>query len=282
MLIAQISDCHVSTKGSPIDHYFRTASYLERAVRHINALSPAPDVVLLTGDLVDRGEVEEYERIRSILDPLRCPVYVIPGNHDARKNLASAFADKGYLPDGFLQYVVEDYAIRLIALDTHVPGEAGGLLCAERIAWLAARLAESTRPTVLFMHHPPFDTGIVAMDQMGLSGRQELEKVVARHPHVERVLCGHVHRPITRRFAGTIASICPSTAHQVELDLTGIPRLAVIMEPPMVQLHLWHGEESGLVTHHSMIGLERPAVTLYDGERWLKDAKIPPNFHGPT
>jgi hypothetical protein len=118
-----------------------------------------------------------------------------------------------------------------------------------------------------------------AMDAMGLEGKTELADVIGRHPQVERVLCGHVHRPITRRFAGTVAATCPATAHQLVLDLASEPRLAVVMEPPACMLHLWLGAEAGLVSHVSVIGQERPAFTLYDGRRWLRDTAPPPAFH---
>jgi 3',5'-cyclic AMP phosphodiesterase CpdA len=282
MLIAQITDLHVSTPGSVNDRHFRTAEHLERAVAHLNALTPRPDVVVATGDLVERGEPEEYARVRSILDGLAMPLYVIPGNHDAREPLARAFAAGGYLPreGAFLHYTVEEWPVRLIALDTLVPGASGGRLCPERLAWLDARLGEGRgRPTVVFMHHPPFLTGMRAMDAMGLEGKAELADVIGRHPQVERVLCGHVHRPITRRFAGTVAATCPATAHQLVLDLASEPRLAVVMEPPACMLHLWLGAEAGLVSHVSVIGQERPAFTLYDGRRWLRDTAPPPAFH---
>ena len=282
MLIAQITDLHISTPGSANDRLFRTPEHLARAVTHLNGLAPRPDVVLATGDLVERGEPEEYARLREILDRLAMPLYVIPGNHDARGPLARAFADRGYLPqdDGFLHYVVEDWPVRLIGLDTHVPGESGGRLCAERLAWLDARLGEGRgRPTVVFMHHPPFETGIRMMDEMGLEGKAALAAVLRRHPPVEAVLCGHVHRPMTRRFGGTVATTCPATAHQIALDLAAAPRLAVIMEPPACMLHLWLGADGGLVSHVSIIGGERPPFTVYEGGRWLRDADPPPAFH---
>ena len=282
MLIAQITDTHISTPGSANDRHFRTPEHLERAVAHLNRLSPRPDVVLATGDLVERGEPEEYARLRSIVDRLAMPLYVIPGNHDARGPLAHAFADRGYLPqDGeFLHYTVETWPVRLIALDTHVPGASGGRLCAERLGWLNARLGEApARPTLVFMHHPPFVTGMQAMDAMGLEGKAELADVIRGHPQVERVICGHVHRPMTRRFAGTVAITCPATAHQLALDLAPAHRLAVVMEPPACMLHQWLGAESGLVSHVSIIGDERPAFTVYDGEHWLRDAVPPAAFH---
>jgi 3',5'-cyclic AMP phosphodiesterase CpdA len=264
------------------DRYFHTPEHLERAVAHLNRLAPRPDVALATGDLVERGEPEEYARLRAILDRLAMPLYVIPGNHDSREHLARAFADRGYLPTRgeFLHYTVEEWPVRLVGLDTQVPGQPGGALCAERLAWLDARLGEApVRPTLVFMHHPPFLTGLAAMDGMGLEGKEALAAVIRRHPQVERIACGHVHRPMTRRFAGTVATTCPATAHQIALELRPAERLSVVMEPPACTLHLWLGADAGLVSHVSVIGDERPPFTLFDGQRWLREAQPPPAFH---
>ncbi|MCP3144276.1 phosphodiesterase [Pyxidicoccus xibeiensis] len=261
MLLAQISDFHIGVAGADMDRRFDSAARLERAVQHLIRMEPRPDAVLCTGDLVNDGLPEEYARLAALLKPLPMPWYVIPGNHDDREHLRAAFAHQGYLPaQGFLHYAVELGPLRLIGLDTHVPGEPGGRLCAERLAWLEARLAEAPgRPTLVFMHHPPFATGIHRADMMGLEGSDALAAVIARHPQVERVLCGHLHRPIVKRFAGTVASTCPSTMHQVALDL-GLPgRLALVPEPPACQLHLW-SEASGLVSHTSYIDDFRPAA----------------------
>ena len=282
MLIAQITDTHISTPGSVNDRYFRTPEHLERAVAHLNRLAPRPDVALASGDLVERGEPEEYARLRAILDRLAMPLYVIPGNHDSREHLARAFADRGYLPTRgeFLHYTVEEWPVRLVGLDTQVPGQPGGALCPERLAWLDARLGEApARPTLVFMHHPPFVTGLAAMDGMGLEGKEALAAVIRRHPQVERIACGHVHRPMTRRFAGTVATTCPATAHQIALELPPTEQLSVVMEPPACMLHLWLGAEAGLVSHVSVIGDERPPFTLFDGQRWLREAVPPPAFH---
>jgi len=144
--------------------------------------------------------------------------------------------------------------LRLIGLDTIVPGQAGGEMCARRLAWLAARLGEAPdRPTVLFMHHPPFVTGIEHMDAMRLADEESFAAVVRRHPQVVRVLCGHVHRAIQAPFAGTTASIAPSTAHQVALDLRPQGPSAFMLEPPGFQLHIYD-ERVGLITHTAPIG----------------------------
>jgi len=255
MMIAQITDMHIKPQGVLAYGRLDTAPYLRRAVAHLLALKPRPDVVLATGDLVDGGLPEEYRRLHDLLAPLSMPVYLIPGNHDNRDALAAAFTDHAYLPRGgrFMHYVVEGHPVRLIALDTLDPGRVGGLLCAQRLGWLAARLEEApARPTLIFMHHPPFATGIAQMDAHGLANAGEFAGVVRRHSQIERIVAGHVHRPIQSRVGGALASTAPSTAHQVALDLEEQP-LAFTMEPPACQLHVWTAE-TGLVSHTSYIG----------------------------
>jgi Icc protein len=180
------------------------------------------------------------------------------------------FADQPYLPrEGFLHFVVEGWPVRLIGLDTLVPGSGSGLLCEERLGWLAARLDEARdRPTVIFMHHPPFATGIVHMDALGLAGAEGLAAIVARHPQVERVLCGHLHRPIQVRWAGTLASTAPSTAHQVVLDLAKDAAATFAMEPPACQLHVWRAG-TGLISHTSYIGHFDGPYPFFEGSRLI-------------
>lgn len=256
MLIAQLSDMHLRPEGQLLYDRIDTAAYLERAVAHVLKLDPRPDVVLMTGDLVEAGKPEEYARLRRLIAPLPMPVYVIPGNHDAREALRVAFADKGYFPaSGFLQYAVEDLPVRLIALDTLVEGKPHGALCEQRLGWLEARLDEQPdKPTLLFMHHPPFECGIDAFDHARLQeGDDRLAALVRRHGNIERAVCGHVHRPIQVRWAGTMASIAPSTAHQSTLDLHDGAPLSMMMEPPAIALHQWRSH-TGLVTHVSYVG----------------------------
>jgi 3',5'-cyclic AMP phosphodiesterase CpdA len=253
MILAQITDLHVSAKGAPFDVANHTAQRLARAVKHLRRLRPRPDAVICTGDLVNEGSPREYARLLQLLRPLPMPWYVLPGNHDDRDHLRAALAGVGYLPRrGPLHYDVPLGPLRLIALDTLVPGAPGGRLGEQQLRWLDGRLARAgKRNTVLAMHHPPFRTGIEAMDAMGLEDAPALAEMVARYPGVERILCGHLHRAITRRFAGTVASTCPSTAPQVALDLTPGAPVSLVSEPIACQLHLW--TDGGLVTHTSFV-----------------------------
>lgn len=243
MIIVQVSDTHLCADGTRLYGRIDTNSGLAHAVERINRLRPGPDAVLASGDLTESGETAQYAALRAILDRLEAPVYVMPGNHDSRQRLSAAFADHAYLPkDGFLHYAVELGPVTLIALDTVVPGEDGGTLCAERLGWLDAQLkTHRDRPVIIAMHHPPVPIGIDWLDRTACANAEGLAEVVARHPRVERILAGHVHRAAQMRFAGTVVATSPSTAYQVALELghDGEPHL--IHEPPAFLLHRWQG-----------------------------------------
>ena len=258
MLICQISDLHIKAPGKLSYRVVDTAGMLARCVEHILALKQRPDLIVATGDLTDFGRPEEYACLRELLAPLGIPLLLVPGNHDHRGNMVAAFPDHAYLRQAppFIQYAIEDLPLRILALDTVIPGEGGGELCETRLAWLAQQLDKApVRPTLILMHHPPFKTFIGHMDDCGLAadGAAALKAIVARHPQVERILCGHLHRPIQVRWAGTLASTAPSPAHQVCLDLSADAPSQFAMEPPAYQLHQWHPDH-GLVSHTAFIG----------------------------
>lgn len=255
MLLAQITDLHVMPKGQLAYGRVDTASMLRSAVAHLNRLDPQPDVVLITGDLADKGERTAYVHLREILADLRAPFYVIPGNHDRIAEFRRAFADQPYLPtEGeFIQYVIETLPLRIVALDSVVQGRTRGAVDDARLEWLDRTLAQ--RPdarTLVITHHAPWVTGLQHFDEVGMDRSADLERVIARHPQVERVLCGHVHRSTQIRFGGTIASSCPSTAHQAALDLRPNGMDSFTLEPPGFQLHRWTGRL--LFTHTLNVG----------------------------
>jgi 3',5'-cyclic AMP phosphodiesterase CpdA len=253
MLLCQISDPHIVPEGTLAYGRIDTPRMLERCVRKILALPRAPDVIVATGDLTDHATAVEYGLLRELLAPLPMPVYLLVGNHDGRDEIRAAFPDHPYLAgeDGFVQYTVEDYAVRVVVLDTLVPGAPGGALCERRLQWLDRKLAESDRPTVIAQHHPPFETGLTIMDTMRLANPEAEAAVISKYGHVERVISGHYHRNVQARFAGTIASVCPSTAHQLLLDLVPGADIRFTFEPSSFHLHLWNGTQ--LVTHTEVV-----------------------------
>jgi len=258
MIIAQISDLHAVPPGERLDGV-DTNAMIEQAVCHLNGLVPAPGVVLVTGDLAEGGCEASYLSLRRALDRLEAPYYVIAGNHDRRDALRTAFHDHVYLPrDGFLQYAIETYPLRLVALDTLDEGRGGGRLCDRRLEWVDETLAaQPESPTLLFMHHPPFETGIGWMDKSAFVGGEAFERLLERHRQVRRVICGHLHRAITTTLGATTVSVVPSTCYQVHLNLAPAATPHIVMEPPACHLHVWTG--SRLMTHESFIaGMPSP------------------------
>lgn len=266
MLIAQITDMHVVPEGELMGQVVPTNAMLAAAIARINAFVPAVDVILATGDLTEGGTPESYAALRDIVAAANAPVLMIPGNHDKPDAMRAAFPGHAYLGGGaFMHYTIEDWPLRLIGLDTRIDQHPGGEICADRLAWLKVQLdAQPEKPTLIFMHHPPFRTGIWWMDAIGLRGARDLEALVRGYDNIEAVVCGHIHRPVTRRWGGTIATVAPSTAHQMMLDLEGENFLKSTKEPPAFLLHQW-GADTGLVSH-----------TVYVDDHGLYD---PPDHH---
>lgn len=217
MLIAQISDTHILVPSENQPAATLRADCLRACVADINKQDP--DLVILTGDTVQHGQPDEYDLLRELLAPLGAPLYFVPGNRDDESNMREAFGDMPYVPaDGeFLHYAIDDYAARLVALDSTLAGERKGRFCEKRQAWLDETLGEQPdRPAILFIHHPPFDVGHHYVGGYRFPGEATaLENIVSRHSQVIGFLCGHVHWPVEREWAGTEARIMPSVAVDV-------------------------------------------------------------------
>jgi 3',5'-cyclic-AMP phosphodiesterase len=252
MLICQLTDLHVRPVGKSANRVSETNMFTERAFRAVARLSPRPDVVLITGDLTECGLAEEYANLKNLLRKwLPIQVFVVPGNHDRRGNLRAGLKHlAGVTSDpNYVQYVVEDHPVRIVMLDTLVPGAGHGELRAEQLEFLDRTLAAKPgKPTIIGMHHPPFLCGIAHMDRINLRNAREFTEIIGRHRQVERIICGHHHRPIFARVAHALASIAPSVAHQIELTLDPNDAGAFIFEPPAFQLHRWTPAD-GMVSH---------------------------------
>jgi 3',5'-cyclic AMP phosphodiesterase CpdA len=243
VLIVQISDCHLTPEACKAYGRVDTNACLRLAIEAIRALPLQPDVVLATGDLAQTGAPEEYERFREILRGLAAPVLPVAGNHDQRETMAQAL-DLGVrfdLSSDFIQYAVDDFPVRILVLDTITPGSGEPSFCADRLAWTQARLAEDRRPTLIAMHHPPFPAGVAWMEPRSPDWAAPLARLVERCPHVVRLVCGHVHRPMTTLWAGACAMSAPSTAHQVFPDLSPAGDPLFNFEAPGLLLHHWAG-----------------------------------------
>jgi Icc protein len=230
-LLAQLTDTHVTDPATSEVLYADHNARLAAAVASINAESPQVDAVIATGDLAQWGSPREYEVLAELLAPLTAPVLPLPGNHDDGQLLRRYFPEHPWADAEHSCWVVYVGKVRIVGLDSTRAGESGAELDRERLAWLDAALAaDHAGPTLLAMHHPPFRSGIDWMDEAGFVGLDAFTEVVSAH-RIDRVLCGHLHRPMSAVVGGHLAEVGPSTAVHVELDLaTGAPR-RVILDP---------------------------------------------------
>lgn len=222
---------------------------LEAAVAAVRrALPGPPDAVLVTGDIASTPAEPEYAQARSLLDGLGAPLYPIPGNHDDRDALASHFELPATAAGG-INYSADLGPVRLIALDTLQPGQAGGLLNVAQMGWLERALQDGDgMPTVLAMHHPPLATGLPGLDAIGIPAaeRRALAELLARHPDVQLIVAGHVHRTIVGALGATTVLAVPSPYVQLAFDLVA-DDVALVREPPCFAVHLLAGDR--LISH---------------------------------
>jgi 3',5'-cyclic-AMP phosphodiesterase len=257
-LIAQISDLHIKPRGELAYNRVDTALALRRCVEQLNRFSPRPDLVVITGDLVDRPSTEAYQHFVALLAPLEIPFVATPGNHDDRALMRAALPKQRYATaNGALNLAMATGPLDIVLIDSSVPGNNYGEVGADTMAWLDSQLAaSSTRPALVFLHHPPFVTGIQHMDVQNLRNADALAAALRSHDRARLVAAGHVHRATLTMFAGVAAATCPAPNHAVALDLDARLPPSFNVEPAAFHLHAWfpNGRFGSVVTHFVPIG----------------------------
>lgn len=254
LLLVHLSDPHIGATWAGDD----PAGGWQAAIDAVQQLPDRPDAVIVTGDLTDSAASAEYAVVKSALEALEVPAYVLPGNHDDRAGLRAQFGLPGRADDP-VRYTADLGALRLILLDTTHPGHADGELAAPQLDWLESELAaEPDQATFVAMHHPPFATGMPAWDAIGLapSERADLGNVVTRHPQVLRILSGHVHRAFTAEFVGCVALSAPSTYVQARPRFEDSAELEFSHdEPPAFAIHAVRGTK--VLSYVQPVGVDR-------------------------
>jgi 3',5'-cyclic AMP phosphodiesterase CpdA len=234
-VIVQLSDPHIGATwadGDPV-------AGLATAVASIRRLRPAPDALLLTGDLADNLADSEYAEVLALLEGIDAPWYALPGNHDDRDVMRRHFGIPGDAGTP-VQYAVELGVLRILMLDSTRPGADAGEFDAGRLAWLEDALsADAHTPTLLAMHHPPLVTHVPGLDALALApgDRAALADVVRDHPNVMLIMAGHVHRAISGELAGRRVLSAPSTYIGFELDVTA-EQIVDVPTPPGYVVHV--------------------------------------------
>ena len=268
MLIAQITDLHIGfDRNNPHELNVRR---LNMVIDQLSAMDPRPDVLLVSGDLVENADDHRADRhMEALVKRWQGPLLWAVGNHDSREHFLSVLREVVSDENGFIQYEAELNDLRFVVVDTLDPGRHGGMICEKRGKWLKARLREKKdMPTIVVLHHPPVDTGIAWMSALPSENWvQRLETIIKPAKQVVALICGHVHRPISTSFAGKRLVVAASTAPQVALDLEDVDpqhpdgRALIIADAPAYALHYWDGRS--LLTHFEIAG-PRNVIASYD------------------
>ncbi len=249
--IIQLSDPHIVPEGQIAYGVVDTAAALAATVATINRCLPLVgpvDLAIVTGDLTDFGAPADYARFREIMSALAIPYRVVPGNHDRRANLRASFADQAWMPlTGGINWSIDLPEFGVVCLDTLVEGHHHGHLEADALTFLDEALRSlAGKPVIVGMHHPPFTMGIQSMDINNLRESAALQTLLDAYPGESRLVCGHVHRSVTKAFGSVIGLIAPGTSHSVTLDQRNENPHTLSLEPGGFMLHEWR---DGFVSH---------------------------------
>jgi 3',5'-cyclic-AMP phosphodiesterase len=240
--ILQLTDLHVFSEPNVRLKGVPTRELLQDVVRHILSHESRFDHVVITGDHTHDEQPGSYEAVRSILAPFADRLRQLPGNHDDRTILRTAFPARiggsGAERINF-QFCCGDWMC--LGLDSQDPGKVPGLFDNEQANWLTSQLDESDKPAVaLFIHHPPVDVGSQWMDAIGLVGRESLQSIIKSDPRIQCVFCGHVHHEFESSLHQARVFTTPATGLQFSPD-GATPTFAA--KPPgyrVIELSGWH------------------------------------------
>jgi 3',5'-cyclic AMP phosphodiesterase CpdA len=221
-VLLHLSDTHLRAGGTRLYDSVDSEAYLARAVAAIDESGVRPNALVFTGDLADFGEADAYERVRALVEPLAerlgTRVVWVMGNHDDRTAFrASLLPGDGAEPTAPVDRVDEFDGLRIVTLDTSVPGAHHGEVGADQLAWLADVLATpAPLGTILAMHHPPVPSVLDLAASVELRDQRSLAAVL-RGSDVRAILAGHLHYSTFATFAGIPVSVASATCYTQDL-----------------------------------------------------------------
>ncbi|RWR22671.1 phosphodiesterase [Microbacterium enclense] len=219
-VILHLSDTHLLAGDRLLGGRYDTAAHLRRTLAAAEATGVRPDAVVFTGDLADLGEPDAYRALREAVEPwaerLGAPVVWVAGNHDERPALRAGLLDAEATEEP-VTGVWDLAGLRLIALDSTVPGWHHGDLDTAQLEWLRTELAEpAPLGTILALHHPPLPTHIPFFDILELRDQPGLAAAIAG-TDVRAILAGHLHYSTSGTFAGVPVSVSAASCYTMDL-----------------------------------------------------------------
>lgn len=219
-VILHLSDTHLLAGDRLLGGRYDAGAHLRRTLTAAEATGVRPDAVVFTGDLTDLGEPDAYRALRAEVEPwaarLGAPVVWVAGNHDERPALRAGLLDADPTQEP-VTGVWDLDGLRLIALDSTVPGWHHGDLDSAQLEWLRAELAEpAPLGTILALHHPPLPTHIPFFDILELRDQSGLAAAIAGSD-VRAILAGHLHYSTSGTFAGVPVSVSAASCYTMDL-----------------------------------------------------------------
>jgi 3',5'-cyclic AMP phosphodiesterase CpdA len=219
-VLIHVSDPHFLAAGARLGGRYDVEENFGRTLAAIRAVHPSPAAIVVTGDLTDLGEPDAYRRLRAAVEPvaaeLGAPVIWVAGNHDERPALREGLLDMEPSEQP-ITGVWDLDGLRVIALDTSVPGWHHGDLDEGQREWLSTQLAvPAPHGTLLAMHHPPLPSHLPLFDILELRHQDELADVI-RGTDVRGILAGHLHYSSHGTFAGVPVSVASATCYTMNV-----------------------------------------------------------------
>jgi Icc protein len=223
-VIAHFSEPHFLAGGAPLHGAAPTVDNLRQALTQLERSEHRISALVFTGDLTDLGEPDAYERLRDLVEPfaerMGAELVWVMGNHDERPAYAEVLL-RAEPSDEPQDRVLDLDGLRLIVLDSSVPGYHHGELTGAQLDWLREELrAPAPRGTLLALHHPPIPPIIDVMATLELLDQHRLEEVV-RGTDVRGILGGHLHYATSSMFAGVPVSVAAASCYSLSLTARG-------------------------------------------------------------
>ena len=217
--LVHISDTHILPDAAARLQGVDTLQTLETVLEYVVSSGIKPDALVVSGDLANHGELDSYRRLRPLLEryasTLSAQLVVCMGNHDARGPFREGMLDEAQ-NDAPIEYVRMVGGLRIIVLDSTVPGAAYGEVRTTQLQWLQSELATpATEGTLLVLHHPPVPDNTPLAGLLTLHGAFELASTI-RGTDVIGILAGHAHHAIATSFGGVLCYAAPATAYTVD------------------------------------------------------------------
>jgi 3',5'-cyclic AMP phosphodiesterase CpdA len=220
--LLHLSDTHLLANGGKLYGSVDSAAYLETLFGELEASGGRPEAIVFTGDLADRGEPDAYERLRGIVEPaarrLGAQVIWVMGNHDDRAAFRSSLFGE-HPSDRAVDRVYDVGGLRVVSLDSTVPGQHHGEVTGEQLDWLAEELSiPAPHGTILAMHHPPVPSVLDLAVSVELRDQSGLAEVL-EGSDVRSIIAGHLHYSTNATFAGIPVSVASATCYTQDLNV---------------------------------------------------------------